>query len=176
MQNLSGLKNLYALHILHFRSDDTCIWVFRELRRFIVDNVAQHPHLPLQYLALKDSVSQLARSFKPPSSGTATKTKKKSKSKSKSKGKGKEGGGAPMAIMGTGMGAGTATASMGGSSGSGAAASAEESTTEADDADDDDEDEVFLANGLKIDTIDGFRFFDVPEVKIFSREIRLGKL
>ena len=42
--------------------------------------------------------------------------------------------------------------------------------------DNDDDDDDFMANGLKIEIIDGMRFFDAPQVKIFSREVRLGKL
>ena len=183
MQNLAGLKSLYALHILHFRSDDTCIWVFRELRRFIVDNVSQHPSLPLEYLALKDSVSQLARRVKAPSTATATTKKKKSAQK--------DGEGAKD-VVGTSPSAGTAS-----TGGSGNVASAGESKSDNgvtddvaaaaadndnddvdadDEEEDDDDDEVFLCNGLNIDTIDGYRFSDLPEIKIFSREIRLGKL
>lgn len=183
MQNLSGLKSLYALHILHFRSDDTCIWVFRELRRFIADNVAQHPDLPLEYLALKDSISQLERSLKAPSTVSATKHKK-SNSKQKASGSGH-------VIMPTGTGA----ASAGGAStvstkelmpennGTAEVAAGGSEDAEDDDVDDEDdedgdedEDEDFLVKGLKIDTIDGYRFSDLPEIKIFSREIRLAKL
>ncbi|KAI9870785.1 MAG: hypothetical protein M1830_003810, partial [Pleopsidium flavum] len=64
MQYLSGLKSLHALHVLNFRSDDTCIWVFRELRKFIVDNISHHEDMKIEFLALKDSLSRLAR--KPP--------------------------------------------------------------------------------------------------------------
>jgi hypothetical protein len=176
MQNFSGLKSLYALHILHFRSDDTCIWVFRELRRFIVDNVAQHPNLPLEYLALKDSVSQLARNVKDFTTIPATDKKTNSKQKV---------GGTGDAVIATATGTATGAASTGGAG----PVSGEESTADKDngtgdvvaggseDAEEaDDEDEGFLANGLKIETIDGYFFSDLPEVKIFSREIRLGKL
>lgn len=184
MQNLSGLKSLYALHILHFRSDDTCIWVFRELRRFIVDNVAQHPDLSLEYLALKDSISQLARNLKAPSTVSATKPKK-SNSKQKASGTGhdimpKGTGAASAGGAGTMSGKepmsdnnGTADVAAGGSE---HADDDEADDVNDEDDEDEDEDEDFLANGLKIDTIDGYRFPDLPEVKIFSREIRLAKL
>jgi len=174
MQNFSGLKSLYALHILHFRSDDTCIWVFRELRRFIVDNVAQHPDLPLEYLALKDSVSQLARNVKDFSTIPATDKKTSSKQKV---------GGTGEAVVATGTGA-ASTGGAGTVSGEGSNADNNNNNGTGDvvaggseDAEEaDDEDEGFLANGLKIETIDGYFFSDLPEVKIFSREIRLGKL
>ena len=178
MQNFSGLKSLYALHILHFRSDDTCIWVFRELRRFIVDNVAQHPDLPLEYLALKDSVSQLARNVK--DFTTIPATDKKTNAKQKVGGTGE-----PVVATSTGTGTGTGAASTSGAG----TVSGEESMADnnngtgdvaaggnEDAEEDDDEDEGFLANGLKIETIDGYFFSDLPEVKIFSREIRLAKL
>jgi len=39
-----------------------------------------------------------------------------------------------------------------------------------------DDDDEYLSNSLRIETIDGCRFCDVLNVKIFSKEIRLGKL
>lgn len=132
MQYLSGLKSLYALHILNFRSDDTCIWVFRELRKFIVDNISHHEDMQLEFLALKDSLSRLARK---PKTFDMPKPKRQ-----------KKGGSTDMS---------------------------DDDWMSDDGIDDDDE---YLSNSLRIETIDGCRFCDVLNVKIFSKEIRLGKL
>ncbi len=132
MQYLSGLKSLYALHILNFRSDDTCIWVFRELRKFIVDNISHHEDMQLEFLALKDSLSRLARK---PKIFDMPKPKRQ-----------KKGGSTDMS---------------------------DDDWMSDDGIDDDDE---YLSNSLRIETIDGCRFCDVLNVKIFSKEIRLGKL
>lgn len=61
MQRLSGLVNLRALHVLNFRSGDSCACVSRELHKFIVDNVSQHSGMKLDWLAVKDEVSRLVR-------------------------------------------------------------------------------------------------------------------
>ena len=61
LQYFPGLANLRALHILNFRADDTCTWVMRELRKFAMDNVAHHPHMKLEYIALDGTVEALVR-------------------------------------------------------------------------------------------------------------------
>ena len=54
MQYFSGLAKLRALHILHFKNNDTCIWVMREILRFIVDNLSHHPESKLEWIAMED--------------------------------------------------------------------------------------------------------------------------
>ena len=54
MQYMSSLSHLRAIHILHFRNRDTCIWVIRELLNFIVDNLSHNPHLKLEWIAMED--------------------------------------------------------------------------------------------------------------------------
>ncbi|KAI9789133.1 MAG: hypothetical protein M1833_002768 [Piccolia ochrophora] len=61
LQYLPGLANLKALYIVNFRTDDTCTWVMRELRKFAIDNVAHHAHLKLEYIALDGTVERLDR-------------------------------------------------------------------------------------------------------------------
>ena len=53
MQYFSGLVSLRAINILHFRNSDTCIWVMRELLRFMIDNLS-HTDLKLEWIALED--------------------------------------------------------------------------------------------------------------------------
>ncbi|KAF4126469.1 F-box domain [Geosmithia morbida] len=54
MQYISGAAKLRALHILRFRNNDTCVWVRREIRRFIVDNLSHHPESKLEWIATQD--------------------------------------------------------------------------------------------------------------------------
>ncbi len=49
---MPGLVNLHALNIIHFRSEDTCAWVTRETRRFIIDTLVHYPSLKLEYLTI----------------------------------------------------------------------------------------------------------------------------
>ncbi|KAI1090651.1 hypothetical protein F5B19DRAFT_316337 [Rostrohypoxylon terebratum] len=54
LQNIAGLVNLRALQLVSFRTEDTCLSVMRETRRFIIDAVSHHPELKLEWLALGD--------------------------------------------------------------------------------------------------------------------------
>ncbi|KAM0123739.1 hypothetical protein ACHAP3_010896 [Botrytis cinerea] len=60
-QNLSALKSLRALYAIEFRSEDTCMLVRNELRKFTMDSVAHNPECKLEYLAFKGSVSKIER-------------------------------------------------------------------------------------------------------------------
>lgn len=97
MQHISGLASLRALHVVHLRNDDTCVWVMRETKRFLIDNVSHHPALPLRWIAIDedDRADQLVRVADLPRSrkkeeeegedGAATKKGKDSKGKGKGK-------------------------------------------------------------------------------------------
>ncbi|KAI9674219.1 MAG: hypothetical protein M1817_002037 [Caeruleum heppii] len=61
LQFMPGLVNLRALHIVSFRTDDTCTWVMRELRKFAIDVVAHHPQLKLEFIGLDGTVERLLR-------------------------------------------------------------------------------------------------------------------
>lgn len=54
MQCFHELVNLRAINILHFKSNDTCLWVVRETLRFIVDNLSHHPDMKLEWIAMED--------------------------------------------------------------------------------------------------------------------------
>lgn len=124
------------------------MWVMREVRKFIVDTVSQSPELKLQYLALDTSVERLVRRINKPKPKT---------SKAKGKGKAKASGLSPESILDL----------------------LDESFAE-DSESSEDEDGVSgegkVANGLKVETIEGIRFHDLSGVKIFKNEILLGRL
>ncbi|KAI1381962.1 hypothetical protein F4677DRAFT_400401 [Hypoxylon crocopeplum] len=52
VQNMHGLPNLRALQLISFRTEDTCLSVVRETRRFIVDALSHLPELKLEWIAL----------------------------------------------------------------------------------------------------------------------------
>lgn len=54
MQHIAGLSQLRALHVVHLRSDDTCVWVMRETKQFLIDNVSHYPHLKLEWIAINE--------------------------------------------------------------------------------------------------------------------------
>ncbi|KAK8868910.1 hypothetical protein PGQ11_007488 [Apiospora arundinis] len=82
LQYVSGLTNLRALHIISFRSDDTCLSVMRETRRFIVDTISHYPELKLEWLSIGDD-DRAQRIMRKTDLPTA-------EQKGKKKGKGKE--------------------------------------------------------------------------------------
>lgn len=54
VQHIGELTNLRALHIQKFRNEDTCVWVMRETRRFIRDNLTHYPGSKLEWLCIDD--------------------------------------------------------------------------------------------------------------------------
>src|SRR6478609_9939368 len=90
MQHLAGLVSLRALHIVQLRNDDTCVWVMRETKRFLIDNLSHHPHLKLEWVSIDDDncVERLIRASDRP---------KKEKLSKKAKGKQKAKTGTPVA-------------------------------------------------------------------------------
>ncbi|KAI0378035.1 hypothetical protein F5Y04DRAFT_166070 [Hypomontagnella monticulosa] len=54
IQYIGGLANLRALQLVSFRTEDTCLSVMRETRRFILDALTHHPEMKLEWLALGD--------------------------------------------------------------------------------------------------------------------------
>src|SRR3569833_4135686 len=81
MQQISGLVNLRALHVIHLRNDDTCVWVMRETKRFLVDNLSHHPELKLEWVSIDDDTC--AKRILRPSEVPKKTKKKKSKGKEK---------------------------------------------------------------------------------------------
>lgn len=68
-----------ALHIINLRNDDTCVWIMRETKRFVIDTLSHFPDLKLEWLAIDEDehVERIIRFKAPP------KEKKKSKGKDK---------------------------------------------------------------------------------------------
>ncbi|KAJ4418909.1 hypothetical protein N0V82_005258 [Gnomoniopsis sp. IMI 355080] len=81
LQQIHLMANLRALHIVNLRNDDTCVWVMRETKRFIIDNLSHFPELKLEWLAIDEDehAERLIRWKAPP------KDKKKAKAKGKEK-------------------------------------------------------------------------------------------
>ncbi len=55
MQYFHELVNLRAINILHFKNNDTCLWVVRETLRFMVDNLSHYPEMKLEWIAMEDN-------------------------------------------------------------------------------------------------------------------------
>jgi hypothetical protein len=149
MQYFSGLVSLRAINILHFRNNDTCIWVMREILRFIVDNLSHHPELKLEWIAMEDDrVDRVVRpSEGPESSSDATQERHKAKSKGKQ------------------------PATMGGDS------AFPWLPVEGLDSESESEDDGFdCGTRLRFKTVGPLQFYDVWGVKIFEKEIRSGRL
>ncbi len=139
------------MHIITFRNDDTCHWVIREIRKFAVDSVSHNPEMKLEYIALDNTVERLVRRAKQP--------KSKGKGKAVNKGKGKE--------KASGAGPGTSFPSL-----DSMLLPSPPSESSEDDMDTEDD----LVPGLKLETLEGVRFYDIYGVRIFRKDVMLGRL
>ncbi len=139
------------MHIINFRNDDTCHWVIREIRKFAVDSVAHNPEMKLEYIALENTVERLVRRLKKP--------KSKGKGKAVDKGKGKE-----VEISSPSLAFPTLDSLL--SPGTASGSSEDESVNS--------EDEV--GPGLKLETLEGVRFYDIYGVRIFRKDVMMGRL
>ncbi|KAK3368925.1 hypothetical protein B0T24DRAFT_680993 [Lasiosphaeria ovina] len=149
MQRLAGLVNLRALHIVQLRNDDTCVWVMRETKRFLIDNLSHHPEMKLEWISIddEDRVERLVR----PSS-----TSKKDRDSKKSKGKQ------------------VATSSGVVSNDVFPVLPQIDMWNVSSDSEDDYEDGDF--KNTKIETIENLHFYDVWGVRIFKKEVLFGRL
>ncbi|KFA72508.1 hypothetical protein S40288_06655 [Stachybotrys chartarum IBT 40288] len=149
MQYFSGLASLRAINILRFRNSDTCIWVMRELLKFIVDNLSHHPELKLEWIAMEDDrVDRVVRPSE--TDGKAEQVKKSNARKGKVK--------APVPAMGM---------------------HESFPWLPADGLESESESEDEFADGgmrLRFRTVGPLQFYDVWGVKIFEKEIRSGRL
>ena len=152
MQHVPKLTNLRALNVVHFRSNDTCPWVMRETRRFLVDTLSHHLELKLEWLAIDDgSVVRIIRDSPREDKPLDEDAKKESKSK-----KGKE------------------KASTLNWSGSGYPFVS--SNNNAWDSGSDSDDDTDPAAHAKLETIEGIHFYDVWDTRIFKKEVMAGRL
>ncbi|KAI9833763.1 MAG: hypothetical protein M1819_003496 [Sarea resinae] len=161
LQSFSGLENLKAFHILGFRTEDTCTWVLRELRRFAVDNIAHNPHMKLEYIALDNTLERLIRRPRKPKK--AKKAQALADPNQKLSTNGPPSAGPPSDTI------------VNGSSGSG---NASPSTADGDSSseDSDDLDSVASGAGLKIETKEDRKFYDIRGIRIFRKDVKAGRL
>lgn len=79
------MTKLRALHIVNLRNDDTCVWVMRETKRFIIDNLSHFPELKLEWLAIdEDEHAERLVRWKAPPKDKEKKAKAKGKEKATS--------------------------------------------------------------------------------------------
>lgn len=150
MQYFAGLPQLRALHILRFKNNDTCIWVMREILRFIVDNLSHHPASKLEWIAMEDDrVDRVVRT-----SALDEKAKKEQRKKQSKKGK------SPALPIPTPHDPYPVIPAIG---------LGDESESESDD-------EFDGGSRLRFKTVGPMQFYDVWNVKIFEKEIRCGRL
>lgn len=147
MQQLSGLINLRALHIIQLRNDDTCVWVMRETKKFLVDNLSHFPKLKLEWLSIDDdhAAEHIVRPLQAPKT-----IKKKSKGKEK----------ATTSTLPNGLANGVFPPLP---------LDAWDNAEESDEEDEDEEDFITFLPGT-------VHFSDVWGVKIFKKEITSGRL
>lgn len=88
MLHLPNFVGLVALNIIRLRNDDTCVWVMQEAKRFMLDTLAHHPHLKLEWLAIDNNLS--VECIKRVSLKKIVRAKKPTKAKKSRKSKGKE--------------------------------------------------------------------------------------
>jgi hypothetical protein len=152
MQYFSGLINLRAINILQFKNNDTCIWVMREVLRFIVDNLSHHPGLKLEWIAMEDDrVDRVVRPSEPSTDSSSRQPVNRAKQKGKDK---------------------AHVSSSGHSSQAYPVISLEGLDSESESEDEG----MDSGSRLRFKTVGPLQFYDVWGVKIFEKEIRSGKL
>jgi len=152
-QYLPGLVKLRAMHIINFRNDDTCHWVIREIRKFAIDSVSHNPEMKLEYIAVDNTVERLVRRVKKP--------KNKEKAAQKDKGKGKAKAVTPLSTPSSFPTLDTMLAPP---------PDFDASDDESEESDDD------LGPGLKLETLEGVRFYDIYGVRMWRKDVMLGRL
>lgn len=153
MQYFSGLVSLRAINILHFRNNDTCIWVVREILRFIVDNLSHYPELKLEWIAMEDD--RVDRVIRPSDETNDAPDERNNNKRAKGKSKDKFPAATslgphnnmfpPLPLDGL-------------------------------DSESDSDDEFNGGSRLRFKTVGPLQFYDVWGVKIFDKEIRSGRL
>ncbi len=99
MQQLDGLVSLRALHIIQLRNDDTCVWVMRETKRFLIDNLSHYPDLKLEWISIDEDC--LAERIVRPSEAPKKSEKAKGKEKATNLTNGSGNGGFPILPLDT---------------------------------------------------------------------------
>ncbi|POS72764.1 F-box domain-containing protein [Diaporthe helianthi] len=154
LQHISGLVNLRALHIINLRNDDTCVWVMRETKRFVIDTLSHYPELKLEWLAIDDDdrvdrILRMKELRKGPMKGKSTKSKGKEKV-------------VPLTSLPNSDHFPVLTL---------------DNFDLGSDSDEDDDELAFNPAGTsKLETIDNIHFYDVWGVRVFKREVVTGRL
>ncbi|KAL2147775.1 hypothetical protein VTI28DRAFT_5547 [Corynascus sepedonium] len=192
-QHIDAFKVLRALHVHTLRSDDTCVWVMHETKRFLIDSVSHHPDLKLDWISIHederaDRLMRLTEWTKGEGpGGWVHKNDLKEGLYKKKKGKGKHSAPSSSSPSSPSSSSGLVSAQL--ASGAGvedldvAAIIAAElgedggytsgSEDEHGDSSDEDRDE-FL--GQKIGLFEAVMFHQVDDVRIFEKEIVAGRL
>ena len=180
MQHIAGLAELRALHVVHLRNDDTCVWVMRETKRFLIDNVSHYPDLKLEWIAIDedDRVDQLVRvtpskkEVNGDDSDSDVGREGSSKKKKDTKGKGKQ---KASAAAGLGLSdAGSSSVEDLDIPALIAAELGEEGSSSGSEEESDSEGEE--ESGQKIKTVEGIFFYEVDDIQIFQKEIVVGRI
>jgi hypothetical protein len=145
------------MHIITFRNEDTCHWVIREVRKFAVDSVSHSPEMKLEYLALENTVERLVRRIRQP------KAKNKGNMVDKGKGKAKE----STPSEATGVTSYPNIMEM-------IKPAEEASSSDYESGYGNSEDES--VPNLKLETLEGVRFYDIFGVRIFRKDVMMGRL
>lgn len=160
MQHLPRLTNLYALNVVHFRSNDTCPWVMRETRRFLIDTLSHHREMKLEWLAVDDdSVVRILRGSSAEKKAQDEEAQEKKKKKKSKKGKAKVSA-ATWAVSGNSFLPGS-TNSNGGLNGF---------------SDSDSDIDTDVTAHASLETIENIHFYDAWGVRIFKKEVMDGRL
>ncbi|KAK4191987.1 hypothetical protein QBC35DRAFT_259953 [Podospora australis] len=159
MQRIPGLVNLRALHIFQLRNEDTCVWVMREAKRFLIDNLSHYPELKLEWISI-DEDDRVERLIRP---SDLPKRDRRKHSNHNHKGKGKQKVVVVPGIEGWPNNIGASSSTM--------APPVQGWELNSDSEDDDDQ---FRAS--KIETVGELHFYDVYGVKIFKKEVIKGRL
>ena len=152
VQHIGELRNLRALHIQKFRNEDTCIWVIKETRKFVIDNLTHYPNLKLEWLCIDDDrVDRIIRHC--PRDKEAGRNEKASRDKGKGK------------VNGNGFSAASPAHLV-------------PSPTNVDDDGDssDSEFEHRDIQNLKLELVESLQFYEVWGVQIFKKEVMAGRL
>lgn len=125
------------------------MWVMRETRRFLIDNLSHYPEMKLEWLSIDDEyrVERIVR----PDDPESKKSQKKNKAKGKQKAK---------ASLTNGFNDTFPVLPV----------DALDGLTDSSDDEDDD------SMALKLETIEGLPYYDVWGVKIFKKEVVNGRL
>ncbi|TVY17542.1 hypothetical protein LARI1_G005107 [Lachnellula arida] len=146
LQFMPGMTSLRALHVNQFRYDQ-CASMMHEWKQLMVDVVAHTPFMKLEYIGLNEAIDRLVRRSR------VNKNAKKDK-----KGKGKATDVIAKALLGD----------------NDWTDPSKRSDYQA--SSDEDEAVMFGELGLKVETVEDIRFYEISGVRIFEKDVIFGRL